>query len=117
MTPDQKAICRVAVHHFGTDAQVDKAIEECLELALILQRLKQKDRPVAPVHIITEIADVAVMVEQLAIIYGPTAVSEQVELKLRRLAQKIEPPLGACRHTFICIDRCRDCGVYVGPQP
>jgi NTP pyrophosphatase (non-canonical NTP hydrolase) len=97
MTPEHKDTCRAAVHHYGADAQTDQAIEECLELALILQRLKRKDRPVAPPHIITEIADVAIMVEQLAIIYGPTAVADQVDLKMRRLAQRIA--LVHCTHT------------------
>lgn len=24
---------------------------------------------------------------------------------------------GECKHPFIIIDRCRDCGAFVGPQP
>lgn len=114
MTPEQKETCRAAVHHYGTVAQVDQAIEECLELALILQRLKRRDRPVTPAHIITEIADVSIMVEQLAVIYGPTAVADQVDMKMRRLAQRMgaEP----CKHPHITMANCTVCGAFVGPQ-
>ena len=87
MTQEREAaILNRAISHFGTAAQITKAVEELGELTVELARdLNGLGRTAA---IREELADAFVMLNQLKLIYGD--VSEIEAAKLERLARMIE---------------------------
>lgn len=69
-------------------SQVFMVVEECGEL---LNALAKYDRGRAQASdVITELADVSIMVEQMAIAFGYGDYIEEKERKLQRLKQRIE---------------------------
>lgn len=72
------------IDFYGVPSQVDKAIEECGELIVALQRYKQA----RPTNVPEEIADVKIMCNQLSIIF--TGVEKEKSKKLFRLKKRIE---------------------------
>jgi NTP pyrophosphatase (non-canonical NTP hydrolase) len=76
--------CYDALTLFGDVVQQHKAIEELGELIVALA----KDNDTAA--IIDEIADVHIMLCQLAIMYGPDKVGKRVDFKIKRLAKLIK---------------------------
>lgn len=71
----------------GESAQRNMAIEECAELIFALE--KENRGQVTPNDVITEIADVMIMTEQLAMIYGRGRVEAEKQYKQRRLLSRI----------------------------
>jgi NTP pyrophosphatase (non-canonical NTP hydrolase) len=74
---------------WGQEAQILLAIEEMAELTQVLTkylngRLKYKHR-----ELLSEIADVQIMVEQLAYQLDPDGVENKVEEKIERLQQRL----------------------------
>ena len=78
----------LAVNHYGPEHQKRKAIEEMGELITELER--EQDGRTTPEKVITEIADVHLMVRQLMIIYGLDACMKEYDRKQRRLLRRIE---------------------------
>lgn len=80
-----------AIEMWGNDAQLEMIIEECIELALAIQRLKRKkgDSEQKIADVIDEIADVKIMVRQGELIFGSEAVNERVDFKMKRLVKKL----------------------------
>lgn len=77
-----------AIDAFGEEAQVDVIIEECLELALILQQ-NRRGRYVTNDEIAEEVADVFVAANQAALMVGEDDVQEQLDDKMDRLVHRI----------------------------
>lgn len=78
---------RMAIDHYGAEHQKLKTIEELGELQTELAR--EQDNRTTPKKVITEIADVMIMIEQLVLIYGLDAVKAEFERKKNRLYRKI----------------------------
>lgn len=82
-----------AINKWGVDAQVEMIIEECLELALALQKLKRKrgDREEKILVVIDEIADVRIVIEQAIIIFGDPnkKIHERIDFKMNRLKERL----------------------------
>ena len=72
---------------FGQSSQKMMAMEECAELINVLA--KEKRGRTCNQEVITEIADVMIMTQQLAVIYGKDAVEEEMNRKLSRLEERI----------------------------
>lgn len=81
----QTEICKKAINNFGEKQQLIKAIEECNELGTVLAQTFTKPDNVPISDILTEIADVEIMIQQLRIIFGNDAVEQYKEQKLKRL--------------------------------
>lgn len=80
---------KTAIVCYGVDAQIEQAIEECAELIVALKHYKKKkaNKP----SVITEIADVKVMMSQLALIFGAKDVKEECEFKrIRQLRRMLK---------------------------
>lgn len=77
----------LAIKHYGTEHQKKKAIEEMGELITAISR--EQDGRATPEQVITEIADVQIMMEQLSIIYGYEKVARERERKLERLVARM----------------------------
>lgn len=78
-----------AIEHYGRVPQMVKAIEELGELSTEIARNILGVYP-ADDKIVDEVADVTIMMRQLAIIFGEKAVEDRIEFKLTRLQGRIE---------------------------
>lgn len=85
MTPAQ-ILCN-AIEAFGVESQLDMAVEECSELINAICKLRRGRN--TNEDVITEIADVAIMMEQLSIIFGRNKVEAEKMKKLLRLEERI----------------------------
>ena len=83
----------LAVHHYGAEHQKKKAIEEMGDLITAISR--EQDGRATTEQVITEIADVQIMMRQLALIYGIDAVAKEIDRKQRRLLRRIDKELKA----------------------
>ena len=83
----------LAVHHYGAEHQKKKAIEEMGELITAISR--EQDGRATTEQVITEIADVQIMMRQLALIYGIDAVANEIDRKQRRLLRRMNKELKA----------------------
>ena len=81
----------LAVHHYGAEHQKKKAIEEMGELITAISR--EQDGRATQEQVITEIADVQIMMRQLAFIYGIDAVANEIDRKQRRLLRRMDKEL------------------------
>jgi NTP pyrophosphatase (non-canonical NTP hydrolase) len=81
-------VYKKAIETFGIEPQRKTAIEEMAELINAMMKYDRgrntKD------DIIEEIADVTIMMQQLAIIYGQEEVQQQIDFKTNRLANKLK---------------------------
>ena len=83
----------LAVHHYGAEHQKKKAIEEMGELITAISR--EQDGRATTEQVITEIADVQIMMRQMALIYGIDAVANEIDRKQRRLLRRMDKELKA----------------------
>lgn len=81
-----RLLCRV-IDKFGAEHQKNKAIEEMGELITAIAR--EQDCRVTTRDVITEIADVQIMLHQLTLIYGPELVDKEIKAKLDRLEKRL----------------------------
>jgi len=84
---DKNKLYETAITKLGSNRQMDQAEEECMELCLALRhfkRLKADENDV-----ITEIADVTIMCQQLARIFGRRKVKDEIDRKRKRLAERL----------------------------
>lgn len=89
-------IMQRAIDTYGRQAQIDVAIEEMAELTKALlktRRVSDDDHDAhvrADIHVIEEIADVEIMIDQLKIMYGEPHVDAVRKQKLVRLEARME---------------------------
>lgn len=76
-----------AINAYGIDAQKWMLIEECGELLNAIAKLKRGRS--SKEDIITELADVHIMVEQMAFFFGWTDFLYEKERKLNRLEERL----------------------------
>lgn len=92
MTID-KELLHQAIKTWGIEAQCDMIIEECIELALAVQKLKRKrgDREAKITAVIDEIADVRIIIEQAMIIFADpeNRIQERIDFKMNRLKERL----------------------------
>lgn len=80
-------LCKRALETYGFEAQSRMVDEECAELINAL--CKYKRSRANGYDVITEIADVMIMCEQMAIHFGKEAVEKEIETKLSRLEKRL----------------------------
>lgn len=85
---NEKELLQIAIGLYGRQAQIDVAVEECAELINAIQ--KHRRGRVGDKEVIDEIADVRIMTEQLAIIFGEEEVEARRQFKLARLQSRME---------------------------
>lgn len=83
-----KSLLQAAVDHYGISHQIRMAIEEMAELIDALMKRTRARRTDADV--ITEIADVTIMMNQLMLIFGESAVRDEIDRKLNRLKERMD---------------------------
>lgn len=87
MEQNEKEICTLAVDIFGPDSQINMAIEECAELIDSLCKFRRGRNEA--IDVVTEIADVQIMCEQLAYMFGPKTVVDERKRKIKRLQERL----------------------------
>lgn len=80
-------ICRAALEKWGERSQIDMCIEECAELINALEKYRRGRNTKADV--ITEIADVQIMCEQMQELFGDAETSAERNRKFNRLVERI----------------------------
>jgi hypothetical protein len=85
------------IKSYGISAQVDMCIEECSELQKALLKYRRNDPQDGTVNmelrsgIIDEIADVAIMLQQMNIIFGCAGeVGERIDYKIDRQMKRLK---------------------------
>ena len=86
------SILENAIERWGIDAQCEMIIEECLELALALQKMKRLrgDKEQKYKNTIDEIADVKIMIRQAERIFDSVLINERVDFKMNRLKERLD---------------------------
>ena len=87
MEISSKQILAEAIMEFGVDEQIGMLHEEVGELLSAINKYKRGR--VTEREVVTEIADVQIIVEQMAYIFGESAVEAERERKLLRLRDRI----------------------------
>jgi NTP pyrophosphatase (non-canonical NTP hydrolase) len=87
---DDEDLFHAAIKNFGVESQIEMIKEECLELALALQKAKRKsntkeEKEEKYDNIIDEIADVSIMIQQARMLFDSNKIDERIEFKLERL--------------------------------
>lgn len=78
----------IALSRYGVDAQTMVLVEECAELLNAIAKFKR--RRSTREDIITELADVSIMVEQMALCYGFDDFVSEKDFKLNRLKCRLD---------------------------
>ena len=84
---EEQLVYKRALDWWGRTAQLDQCVEECAEL---IQAINKYKRGHVVDGLVDELADVHVMINQLAILVGRDKVGERVDFKLKRLATKLD---------------------------
>lgn len=84
---DQESLYRKVITCYGFPAQAAMAVEECSELTNAICKFRRGR--VSDDDIITEIADVMIMCEQLASYFGKDKVALEKKKKLERLEERL----------------------------
>ena len=96
MTDWQKKKVREIAAHYGIDSQSKKAAEECAELIVAIMHMEKKVASASEAlefctNLAGEIADVRIMCEQLAYLYGiGEVVKEKIDFKISRQLDRME---------------------------
>lgn len=80
-----------AIDKWGADAQIEMIKEECLELALAIQKFARVrgDKVKKYNNIIDEIADVKIMIEQAQKLFPKDLIDARVDFKMNRLKDRL----------------------------
>ena len=86
-TESEEAILRRAIEVYGIHAQINMALEKMGELIVALHHWLRGR--VSYVEVCEEVADVQIMMEQLAMIFDKDIVRKYYESKIKRLEQRL----------------------------
>lgn len=87
MTEAERVVFNKALVEYGLSSQKMMAIEECAELTNALAKLARGRASQA--DIITELADVSIMVDQLAMFFGEESFKQERARKIARLEERL----------------------------
>lgn len=85
---DRSKLYQATLDKWGEEAQYDQAIEECAELIASLKHYKRGK--VGEAEIISELADVTLMLGQLTWMFGAEKIEAAIEYKLKKLQNLME---------------------------
>ncbi len=89
MNIDKTLLCR-ALGRWGTTAQLEMLMEECMELALATRKmLRYGNNEVTRQDLYSEIADVYIMIEQIKLLFLDDGIQRAVDCKMGRLREVI----------------------------
>lgn len=92
------SIFQRAIDAWGQHFQIEMMVEECAELIVALKHAQRNERIDKAEEnenaIITEIADVQIMLEQMKLIFGKNKCDLEWARKLKRLDEKLKAQSG-----------------------
>lgn len=80
---DYDEIYRTTIEKWGAEAQYDQAVEECAELIAVLKHFRRGKA--GEEEVVSELADVALMLGQLTYMFGREKVERRIEQKVAKL--------------------------------
>lgn len=83
-------IYQATIDKWGEEAQYDQAVEECAELIAALKHYRRGK--IDKQAVISELADVTLMLGQLRWMFGPEQVDEEIKTKLTKLDKLLSCP-------------------------
>jgi len=86
---DMTELCQQAIDTWGEDLQIKMMIDECSELIQALCKLTRKNKEEAEADVVSELADVELMLTQMNLMFGRERVVEQIEYKKNRLRERL----------------------------
>jgi NTP pyrophosphatase (non-canonical NTP hydrolase) len=90
MNKEYDKVFMKALHTWGGEAQENMAIEECSEFIKAMCKARRKNGIEELNAIIDEVADVTIMMRQMAIVVGEDKVEERIKFKVNRLTERLE---------------------------
>ena len=88
MTPEERIVLKNALETYGEWPQIMMCIEECAKLTNALAKMSRNRG--TTMDIITEIADVSIIIDQLSMMFGEMKVHEERVRKIERLKERLE---------------------------
>ena len=87
-----REINKKAIQKYGVAAQCNIAMEECAELIQAVSKIRRCNDSSTLVHLIEEMADVSIVIDQLMIMYGVTeeVLNLMIQYKQARNALRME---------------------------
>lgn len=82
------SLMKKALTYYGFDAQKWVLVEECGELLDSIAKIERMRSTIT--EVITELADVSIMVEQMAYCYGWNSFKEEKLRKMKRLEERLK---------------------------
>lgn len=83
-------LCEMAVDKYGVDAQYGMLTEEFGELLAVLNQYRRGRFDTDFTPVIEEIADVAIMIEQMSYMFGYGDVQLTIQLKQEKLRKRLQ---------------------------
>ena len=90
MTAEHKLMCSKILKHYGVSPQLRKLAEECGEAVQAALKYDYKANEITKQALITEIADLEIMVQQLKLAIGYETVNKEIDFKLNKQLREIE---------------------------
>ena len=90
MTTKQKMICNEILKHYGVSPQLRKLAEECGEAVQAALKYDYRANEITKQALITEIADLEIMVQQIKFVVGYEKVNKEIDFKLNRQLERIK---------------------------
>ena len=94
MPEEKETVFQDAINTYGIPSQLNMMKEECAELIVAIshhERAKNKlNRETEDFNVVTELADVAIMLEQMKILFGDAVFNNEYNQKLARLRERIK---------------------------
>ena len=90
MTAEHKLMCSKILQHYGVSPQLRKLVEECGEAVQAALKYDYKANEITKQALITEIADLEIMVQQIKFVVGYEKVNKEIDFKLNRQLERIK---------------------------
>lgn len=90
MTTKQKLMCSKILQHYGVSPQLRKLAEECGEAVQAALKYDYRADEITKQALITEIADLEIMILQIKLVVGYGKVDKEIDFKLNRQMERIE---------------------------
>lgn len=85
---DEKKLYQTILREYGDDSQIKMCIEECSELINALcKRFRSRGKDA---DVITEIADVTIMCQQMSLLFGEDEVKDEILRKQERMIDRMK---------------------------
>ncbi len=86
------AILDEAIEKYGFEKQVDMIQEECIELALAIQKLRRKGylSSIETEQVIDKIAGIKIMIRQAEKLFNSDKINARVSFKIERLKERLD---------------------------